>query len=181
MYVLDSLRARELMSRPFGIVIYDAAPTSVSKIVRVAASLGLKRVITVGDVVTREVLLHWRRPDVAIVDNRTARSRLVYTDDLKEMFDYVLHVRNPRSTLSIEAENAVRRGIKVAQSGHSVLIVVDGEEDLLAIPAILCAEPRSAVIYGIPQLNAINVVPVCIYYKLSCLKLYCMMRRAQIN
>ncbi|WP_252901667.1 DUF359 domain-containing protein [Vulcanisaeta sp. JCM 14467] len=77
--------------------------------------------------------------------------------------------------MSIEVINAVRRAMAMAMGGSRVLIQVDGEEDLLAIPAVLLAPRGSLVLYGL-YTGYLIAIPITDEYKLAMLKLFSMMR-----
>jgi hypothetical protein len=60
----------------------------------------------------------------------------------------IVHVQNPQGTFTDEAIKATRNAMEDKQS---VEIVVDGEEDLLALIAISYAPENSYIIYGQPH------------------------------
>jgi uncharacterized protein (UPF0218 family) len=70
--------------------------------------------------------------------------------------DRTVHVKNPQATITAEAIDAVQDALR---GSSSVKIVVDGEEDLLALVAILNAPESSFVVYGQPY-EGIVVVKV---------------------
>jgi GTP-dependent dephospho-CoA kinase len=65
-------------------------------------------------------------------------------------------VKNPQGTISEEALEAVQKAL---ESDKHVHIIVDGEEDLLTLIAVLCAPEKSLVVYGQPH-EGIVVVKV---------------------
>jgi len=113
-------------------------------------------VVSVGDVVTTDLVANGVRPQLAIVDCGTMRVvRRSCEDLLKLMKGYeVVRVTNPRSILALEAITAVKKSIS---SSRRTLIVVDGEEDLLALPAMLYAPLGGFVVYGYPGRAAVIV------------------------
>jgi uncharacterized protein (UPF0218 family) len=68
----------------------------------------------------------------------------------------VVHVKNPQGTITEEAITAIRRAL---ESNSQVHLIVDGEEDLLTLIAVLHAPERSLVVYGQPY-EGIVVVKV---------------------
>jgi len=68
----------------------------------------------------------------------------------------VVHVKNPQGTITEEAIAAIREAL---ESDEPVRIIVDGEEDLLALIAVLYAPEKSLVVYGQPY-EGIVVVEV---------------------
>lgn len=102
-------------------------------------------IVAVGDVVT-EHLLSVIIPSVALVDGRTKRTPLESTVDLSS-FDRRLAVENPAATISRELLEALSGSV---DANETIAIVVDGEEDLAALPAILLT-PGGSVVYGQPE------------------------------
>jgi len=128
---------------------------------------GARHVVTVGDVVTENVLKLGIRPSVAIYDHKTKRHE--YNPDI-ETDAVVMTVQNPAGTVTKALLNAIRKGFGLAERGRRVYIKVNGEEDLAAIPAVLYAPYGSLVLYGQPDEGVvlIKVTPEC---KLKCGKL----------
>ena len=123
--------------------------------------------ITVGDVVTENVLKLGIKPSVAIYDHRTKRRE--YDPDI-EADAVLMTVQNPPGTITKALLNAIRKGLGLARRGRRVYISVNGEEDLAAIPAVLYAPAGSVVLYGQPDEGVvlIKVTPEC---RLKCGKL----------
>jgi hypothetical protein len=65
-----------------------------------------------------------------------------------------IHVKNPPGTITQEAIVAIQDALK---SSHRTKIVVDGEEDLLTLIAILHAPESSFVVYGQPYEGVVVV------------------------
>ncbi|HZD43575.1 MAG TPA: GTP-dependent dephospho-CoA kinase family protein [Methanomicrobiales archaeon] len=102
-----------------------------------------RRVYTVGDVVTLNVLRHGIRPDVAIIDGHTMRAPCNRSPDLESRR---IRARNPPGTIS---DDLIQK-IWEALLHPPALIVVDGEEDLAVIPLVLQAPLGTIVLYGQP-------------------------------
>ncbi|WP_254545596.1 GTP-dependent dephospho-CoA kinase family protein [Halomarina pelagica] len=117
------------------------------------ADAGDGPLIAVGDVVT-EHLLRETVPDVALVDGQTKRTPLDERVDLSP-FDREVRVENPAATLSRDLLVALREGLA---GGETVAVVVDGEEDLAAVPAIAVAPLGATVVYGQPDEGMVLVV-----------------------
>lgn len=132
---------RPLLKRPLG-ELFKATEGAVR---RLRASRP-PRFITVGDVVTAEFLKAGLRPDIAVVDFRVMRSSA--GEEIRRTIDAysvpVRRVKNPAGTLTSE----LRRELEGA--ALPLKIVVDGEEDLATLPAVLTAPLGSIVAYGQP-------------------------------
>jgi len=66
--------------------------------------------------------------------------------------DRVVHVENPQGTITEESVAAVKA---VLESGIHTHIVVNGEEDLLVLPAILYAPENAFIVYGQPYVGIV--------------------------
>jgi len=134
---------RRKLKEPLGRLI-KGSPDSVFEEVSKAA--GGRRLITVGDVVTRNALKHGLKPWVAIVDGRAMRRPLPGRPEELGGWERVLRLVNHPGTISGDAWGVVGEAIRKGRS----LVVVKGEEDLLTIVAVLCAPEGSVVLYGQP-------------------------------
>jgi uncharacterized protein (UPF0218 family) len=103
-------------------------------------------IVTVGDVVTNH-LLSVTIPHVAVVDGLTKRTSLDEPIDLSS-FDQRIAVENPAAALSEELLEALREAL---DTSAATVIVVDGEEDLVTLPAVVASPPGASVIYGQPD------------------------------
>ncbi len=111
-------------------------------------------VVTVGDVVTYHLLRAGRRPDVALVDGKTKRDPVDEAVwEAIDGFGHRVEVSNPAATLSTALLDALRAALDRAGGGgaETTVIVVDGEEDLAALPAVLAAPDGASVVYGQPD------------------------------
>jgi GTP-dependent dephospho-CoA kinase len=112
-------------------------------------SIGNKSlVISIGDVTTRNMLDEGIIPDVGIVDNMIERQ----PSDYEICYDNVtLKTKNPPGTITDQMWKTIKEGFSlVEKAGYNVLIVVDGEEDLSAIPCMVMAPAGSIIFYGQP-------------------------------
>jgi len=102
---------------------------------KILAKKKYKTVITVGDYCS-----HHLQSDIKIFDKKVQRQ----TFDQKHVC--MTTVENPAGTIQKEAWDAVKNAIK-----ERINVCVNGEEDLLVIPAILEAKPGTLVVYGFPN------------------------------
>jgi GTP-dependent dephospho-CoA kinase len=101
-------------------------------------------VITVGDRVTETLGLMGRVPDLQVVDSRENRKRR----ELPSVpYARVIEVENPAGTLTGEAIEGVREAFR---GEKPVRVLVEGEEDLMAIPVIALGPVSAVVFYGQP-------------------------------
>jgi uncharacterized protein (UPF0218 family) len=108
------------------------------------------KVTTVGDVVSRETLAAGIPVNLRIVDQRTLRKRISQVEIKAER---TYRVSNPAGVITKEAWDT----IKQAMQDTDAVIYVEGEEDLLAIPAILESPDNAIIIYGQPSQGVVVV------------------------
>lgn len=148
------IHLREKLRQPVGKVITDLKEIKDS----------LKKqslIITVGDIVSKSVREIGCIPDIEIIDFKTRRS-LINTEGLdkfKKMGKKVYN--NEPGTISSEVVNVYKEEVKNCVTNHQKQsIIIDGEEDLLTLPAILFAPLHSFIYYGQFNLNAVIQVGV---------------------
>jgi len=90
-------------------------------------------------------------PDVLIVDNRVMRKKV---KPIPVDVSRTLNIKNPPGTLTDEAWTVIEDALKQKQTTR---VLVDGEEDLLTLVAVLCAPEKSLVVYGQPQVGIVAV------------------------
>jgi len=124
-----------------------------------AMDLDLKaavKLIAVGDMTAFYLLKASIVPDVVIVDNKT--KRMPIPDHVVKSLDHdsykTVEVKNPPATLTKELMDMIRESL---QEADRIKIVVDGEEDLATLPAILYAPLGSVVVYGQPNEGSVMV------------------------
>jgi hypothetical protein len=112
-------------------------------------------IVSVGDTVSKNLAENHMFPQLSIVDNRVMRRNV---QPISLTAEKIIHVKNPPGTITEEAVGAIREALK---SNCRVKIVVDGEEDLLALIAVLYSPENAFVIYGQPYegIVAVKVTP----------------------
>jgi uncharacterized protein (UPF0218 family) len=136
---------RKELSAPVGIVLTNRA--DILNEIKHSAFL-----ITVGDVVTLDLLESGIIPDISIVDYMTKRESI---KELKNKFSRhpqaEIKVVNPPGVITLDLWNAITDAIA---NPRQLRIVVEGEEDLAALACIMLAPDNTTVIYGIPNRGA---------------------------
>ncbi len=146
---------RNELAMPLGTVLSDE---------KIAASFKAhtgKEIISVGDVTTKTLLDAGLLPRLMIVDNKVNR---VEFHDLKPLivtghFDTRV-VRSGPGFISGEALREIRQILSdTSRKAKPVVLEVRGEEDLLALPAILEAPLGAVLYYGQPPVPAWSCGP----------------------
>jgi uncharacterized protein (UPF0218 family) len=136
---------RDELAKPRGTLVKgkeDEVSRKVSDIIR---RLKPRKVITVGDVVTRSMISVGVRPDLSIIDGKTLRGP-------EEKIDYIAdkthRLINPAGLIVSDAWKVIGKALKEKKK---IKIIVEGEEDLLGIPVALLAPKGSLMLYGQPN------------------------------
>jgi hypothetical protein len=118
--------------------------------------LSAKKVAAIGDMTAFYLLKASIVPDLLVVDNKTKRMPVSY--HVLEKLDHesykTVRVNNPAATLTKELIDLIRESL---HRDEHVKLVVEGEEDLATLPAILYAPLGSVVVYGQPNEGSVLV------------------------
>ncbi|HSX08814.1 MAG TPA: pantetheine-phosphate adenylyltransferase [Candidatus Saccharimonadales bacterium] len=105
--------------------------------------------IAVGDIVAETLSELGRMADVSIIDGRTRREVLNHNSSTLFPDTTTYEASNPAGTITKNAAVIIRNAIATYETTHKrQLIVITGEEDLLAIPAVLLSPLDTTVVYG---------------------------------
>jgi len=108
--------------------------------------------VAVGDVVTYHLERAGVTPDVAVVDGLTKREKVEdrVAEGVARLGESAreAHVENPAGGISREMVETLREALA---DPEPTVIVVEGEEDLVALPAIVAAPLGASVVYGQPD------------------------------
>lgn len=151
-YILTPELRRKL-KKPLGTLIRGSFNETMKKFKDIVQEEKPTSIISVGDTVSKNLDKNKIFPLLSIIDNKVMRKNVQPTQLAVEKSVYV---KNPQGTITDEAIAAVQ---EVFNENHRAKIVVDGEEDLLTLLAILYAPEKSFVIYGQPY-EGIVVVKV---------------------
>ncbi|MBI5019169.1 DUF359 domain-containing protein, partial [Candidatus Gottesmanbacteria bacterium] len=152
----DFLRAE--LSRPLGRVLTGK---------NISASFERRKngiIITVGDRTAQTILNAGVTPRILIVDNKVNRTDFHELQPVFAERNFIkVKVTSGPGYISHDAIRVIRESFNGAQTG--IVIEVEGEEDLLAIPAIIEAPVGAIIYYGQPntphsRVSGIVEVPV---------------------
>ena len=116
----------------WGIAIFGKEKEVIKKYKEFIKRKKFKRIITVGDYCSLTL-----PSDVKIFDGKVNRKKV------KKLLPFSLKCFNPPGTIQAEVWPTIKQAMKKNEN-----IFVEGEEDLLVIPAVLLSEENSAVVYG---------------------------------
>jgi hypothetical protein len=148
--VTPELRVK--LKEPIGELIKGSFSETMAKMKELKEKEKPPKIISVGDTVTKNLHDYGVGVDLAVIDYQCMRKKfqpVIYTAA-------TVTVKNPQGTITQEAIEAIKEALKSQKHIH---IIVDGEEDLLTLAAVLYAPENAVVIYGQPY-EGIVVVKV---------------------
>ncbi len=117
----------------------------------VPVDIDLNKTITVGDITTQKFINSGKIPRLSIVDFKVERKEIP-----EKEFENVkkTYAASRPGEISYELFDAVKKALKEETAG---LIVVDGEEDLSVLPALLCVPLGFCIFYGQPGVGMVKI------------------------
>ena len=122
--------------------------------------------VAVGDVVTYHLVEAGRQPDVAVLDGYTERTPVAAEIEAGTdtgAYDTDIGVENPAAVLTAGILDALAAALAGAggngdgEKAEHTVIDVEGEEDLVTVPAIAAAPAGASVVYGQPGEGMVRV------------------------
>lgn len=133
---------RKKLKAPLGLLIQGSPEETMRKLAELIEQEKPAAIISVGDVVSENMLKRNIQPQVLVVDNRVMRKPI---KPIPMDVDRTLQVKNPPGTLTEEAWTVMQEAIRGDQRTR---VLVEGEEDLLTLLAVSYAPENSFVVYG---------------------------------
>jgi uncharacterized protein (UPF0218 family) len=138
------------LKEPFGRLLPGTPAKTMSALNSIISQTNPKRVVAVGDVVSRETLIAGIRVNLRIIDHISMRKP---TAAFNPKIGKTYRVNNPAGVITLEAWEKIKQAMK----DDEALIIVEGEEDLLALPCIVESPSNSLVLYGQPSKGLVVV------------------------
>lgn len=141
------------LKEPFGNLIQGTPIETMGRMKELVEQEKPTKIISVGDIVSRNLHKHNINPQLTIIDNVSLRKQIMPQEIILEKTAYV---NNPAGTITMEAISAIKQALEKNEHTH---IVVNGEEDLLTLIGVVYAPEDAFVVYGQPH-SGIVVVKV---------------------
>lgn len=142
---------KEKVRKPLGKLFEGKPPETTEKLVKHIQERKPAMLIVVGDFSAKELSKAGVHVDVYVIDGKIERKE---SEKFTGEIDLQIFTKNPAGTISMDAANALKEAI---HSGKRAIVYVDGEEDLLTLPAIVLAPLGSIVVYGQPGIGVVSV------------------------
>ncbi|NHJ31628.1 MAG: DUF359 domain-containing protein [Asgard group archaeon] len=150
-YILPEEMRSEL-KKPLGELI-TKEPTL--KLIKIIQKENPPIIIFVGDFCVEDALKHGLTPDISIMDGLNLREPY---HEISIHNAKVINSNNPPAKITVESWMKIAQAIKQQiQSTEKkipkepIVLLINGEEDLLVFPAVLEAPENSFVVYGQPH------------------------------
>jgi len=143
-YVLP-LTLRSKLKKPLGMLIRGSFKETAERFKQIVDEEKPPSIVSVGDAVSKNLIENGISPNLIIIDNRVMRKDIAPVPLGAEL---ERRVKNPAGSITFEALEAIKEALRVNQRTK---IIVEGEEDLLALCAIFYAPENSLVVYGQPR------------------------------
>lgn len=142
-YSLTS-KLRGKLKQPLGTLIRGSFGETTNRLKDMIAEEKPPCMVSVGDTVSRNLEKSGIPLHLSIIDNLVMRGT---AEPFPLTADQTIHVKNPPSTITDEAIQAIHDSL---ETNSRTEIVVEGEEDLLTLIAVMYAPEESLVVYGQP-------------------------------
>ncbi len=143
---------RPILQKPLGKIFKE-----VYQVIKFIKFIKPKITIAVGDIIVDSLLKEGIQPDIKIIDNRSRRQPIISKQYNIDAAVQELYTNKP-GTVNTKTSEIIKEKINLAlYRKKKSWIVIEGEEDLLALPAILFAPLNALVLYGHWQLGIIAV------------------------
>lgn len=144
---------REKFKEPFGLLLAGTFSETMTRLKDLVKEEKPRMIVSVGDTVSRNLHSHGLKPSLSVTDNQSMRRRVKPSNFEDKR---IVNVKNPQGTITEEAFAAMQKVLEKSDGNH-VHLVVDGEEDLLTLVAVLFAPEGSFVVYGQPYKGIVVV------------------------
>jgi uncharacterized protein (UPF0218 family) len=114
----------------------------------------LAPVIAVGDLVSINLAKVDCQATLSILDGKTKRNDPVKFDIHS---DVTFKAKNAAAEIRPEVWIAIELALMAGKSGKTAKLLIAGEEDLTALPAVALAPTGSAVVYGLPDKGVVVI------------------------
>ena len=139
----QELRAK--LKQPLGTLIRGSFTETTKRFSDMVNKEQPTSIIAVGDTVSKNLAKNQILAKLSIIDNKCMRKNVPPTPLATQK---TFHVKNPQGTITEEAIATVQEALR---SNQHTKIIVEGEEDLLTLIAIMNAPQDSFVLYGQPH------------------------------
>ena len=133
-----------LLKEPFGILIKEDKVSKETLFPFISKS---NKIVTVGDTTTEKLLKFGYIPNLSVIDNK--EKRILKNKNMEFDVDKKFYFNNRPGELNGDVLDLIKK-ITVTDFNR-IQIIIDGEEDLLALPLFIHSPNNWTVFYGQPN------------------------------
>ena len=137
---------RDLLKEPFGLLIKENEVIKTKIYTFINKS---DKIVTVGDTTTQKFVEFGYIPDLSIIDNKEKRKRKRKINNIELHVDKVIHCENRPGELNIQVMDLIKKITSV--KFNKIQIIIEGEEDLIALPLFMYSPNKWTIFYGQPN------------------------------
>jgi len=142
---------RQELRNPLGTLIRGTPEETKDELRNLIQKERPEHMISIGDIASQSLLELGIKPQIVIVDGKAMRQQVKsFKTEAREK----ITIENPAGTLTPQAWITLD---KATARKQPTLIIVEGEEDLLTLVAVLEAPDKWTVVYGQPQEGVVIV------------------------
>ena len=146
-YTLEiTAHLRQVLKKPLGLLIEGDPEETVMIAKKHIEDLKPPLLVAVGDIVSRNLLNAGVKLNVFIVDGKTLRTS---EEEVGTSGIHIINLKNSPAQIDKKSWEILKKAYALKDL---VEIRIDGEEDLLALPAVMLAPNGSLVFYGQPPI-----------------------------
>jgi len=134
----------DLLKEPFGILIKENEVDKEKLYPFIKKSI---KIITVGDTTTEKLVTFGYIPDLSIIDNK--EKRVIKSKIIEYQVEKRIHCENKPGEINIKVINLIRKLTKL--KFNKIQIIIEGEEDLVALPLFMYSPNKWTIFYGQPN------------------------------
>jgi uncharacterized protein (UPF0218 family) len=128
-------KLRPALKKPWGRLFNGKRKEVKKRVEEWLKRKNFKKIICVGDLVSKDFVATTK-----IFDGKIQRKKV------KILFNFSFKVKNQKGTIQKEVWEKIKKAIIKNKN-----LFIEGEEDLMVIPAVLLAPKASVVIFGLPK------------------------------
>lgn len=133
-----------LLKEPFGRLIKD---NKVDKENIFPFIKNSNKIITVGDTTTEKFIEFGYIPNLSIIDNK--EKRMMKTKPVDFHVDEIIHCKNKPGEINVQIIDLIKKITTL--EFNKIQIIIEGEEDLTALPLFIYSPNGWTIFYGQPN------------------------------
>ncbi len=138
--MLVNPKYRNLLKEPFGLLIEEDGVNRERILLYIEESI---KIVTVGDTTTDKLLNFGFIPNLSIIDNK--EKRILKDTPIEYDVEKKIYCENKPGEISEQVIDIIKE------------IIIDGEEDLLALPLFMLSPNNWTIFYGQPNVGLVVV------------------------